>query len=327
MSQQVARAHTSQSNRAKARDNSERKAAIKSVVANPFHVQWPSVPVNVQNAVFACVVDILGGVAEHNLEHEHSSRKRRRSRRFPHADRSKRAKVDHGAVPTNPAEAIGGSHDIAIDVDALAVTPSPPVLSSLTVGINEVTKRLEVLAASHRSQVETRPDQEDSSLNATPTSSPPSRLVIACRADIDPPILMGHIPNLVATCNSARRVYGTDSPQSGGTWLVPMPKGTEETLSAAMGLRRVSILLVESSAPKYSALAPLLQKIPLLSAPWLSSAATRTPARLVPTHIKQLRTSAPKDMKAAKEKRSKERTAAKERRRATLPQKVTVSAT
>ncbi len=153
--------------------------------------------------------------------------------------------MDHdGTAPMTPPETIGGSNNVAIDVDVLAPNPFPLVLSSLAVGINEVTKRLESLAASHRSQVETRLD-----LNTIPTSPSPSRLVIACRADVDPPILLGHIPNLVATCNSARKVYGTDSPQSGGTWLVPMPKGTEEALSAAMGLRRVSILLVEVRLP------------------------------------------------------------------------------
>ena len=40
MSKHLARAHTSQSNRAKAPSNSERKTLYKSVVGNPFHVQW-----------------------------------------------------------------------------------------------------------------------------------------------------------------------------------------------------------------------------------------------------------------------------------------------
>ncbi|PIL31700.1 hypothetical protein GSI_06403 [Ganoderma sinense ZZ0214-1] len=181
---------------------------------------------------------MLDGVAEHNLEREHSSRERKRSGRPPQTGNSKSTKADQDL-----AEAVGGPNGAALDIDVATTTPIPPVLLSLTVGINEVTKRLERLAASHRSQVVTTPDP----LDATPPVPLPSRLVIACRADIDPPILFGHIPNLVATCNSARRVHGMDSSQSGGTWLIPMPKGAEETLSGAMGLRRVSILLVEKA--------------------------------------------------------------------------------
>ena len=40
MSNQAARAHTSQSNRAKARSDADRKTIFKSVVDNPFRVQW-----------------------------------------------------------------------------------------------------------------------------------------------------------------------------------------------------------------------------------------------------------------------------------------------
>ncbi|KAM5530745.1 hypothetical protein V8D89_015605 [Ganoderma adspersum] len=212
---------------------------------------------------------MLGGVADHNLEREHSSRKRNRSGRPTQTEGSKRAKTDQGSVLRNPSETIGSLDGGTLDADVLATTPIPPVLLSLTVGINEVTKRLERLAASHRSHVETRSDQGDLLSNATPTTPSPSRLVIACRADVDPPILLGHIPNLVATCNSARRVYGTDSPQPGGTWLVPMPKGAEETLSRAMGLRRVSILLVEVCLSHSST-------------PWPSSRSHRAPRRNIP---------------------------------------------
>lgn len=40
MSDQTARAHTSKSNRAKVRDSADRKAIFKSVVDNPFRIQW-----------------------------------------------------------------------------------------------------------------------------------------------------------------------------------------------------------------------------------------------------------------------------------------------
>ena len=77
-----------------------------------------------------------------------------------------------------------------------------------------------------------------------------------------------------------------------------------------------------------------MESVPILSASWLSppSSSQSHGHSLVPTHIKQLRTTAPKDMKAAKEKRSRERTLAKERRKATvekskkIPKRVIITA-
>lgn len=63
-------------------------------------------------------------------------------------------------------------------------------------------------------------------------------------------------------------------------------------------------------------LATLLDTIPTLAAPWLSNAAQHQ--QLIPTHIKQVRTSAPKDMKAAKEQRVAGKASAKQRRQ-TIP--------
>ncbi|KAI0375259.1 hypothetical protein BV20DRAFT_960358 [Pilatotrama ljubarskyi] len=323
MSEQVARAHTSISNRAKARDDAERKVLFRSVVDNPFRVQWPSVPFNIQNAVLACVVDMLDGVAAYNVSRERlGRRKRRRSQSSADDNESNKAKKLSGAAVTQDARSAAdhGIRTQATDVtDAMPVDGAiaiPPALNSLTVGINEVTKRLEALSISHRSSVAAGSDDAVQRGDA----SHRSRVVVACRADVDPPALIGHIPCLVAACNSRA------STSSGTTWLVPLPKGAEHTLAEAVGLRRASILLVEASAPGFPALAALLVNIPRLTAPWLEPSTSIPAVPLIPTHVKQVRTTAPKDMKAAKEKRLRERSAAKERRRlSSVPKHVTIT--
>ena len=57
-----------------------------------------------------------------------------------------------------------------------------------------------------------------------------------------------------------------------------------------------------------------LESVPALTAPWLMMEA-KAP-QLVPTHVKQVMTSAPKDMKVAKEARSQGRSTAKAKKRA-----------
>ena len=58
---------------------------------------------------------------------------------------------------------------------------------------------------------------------------------------------------------------------------------------------------------------PYFASIPTLLAPWLST--IRCSQELIPAHVKQVKTTAPKDMKVAKEERKKGRAQAKQRKR------------
>jgi ribonuclease P/MRP protein subunit POP3 len=70
-------------------------------------------------------------------------------------------------------------------------------------------------------------------------------------------------------------------------------------------------MAIDIDAPVLSMFGPFLDKVPTLSAPWLRP----QEQALVPTHIKQVRTSAPQDMRAAKEQRARGKMAAKERKK------------
>ncbi|KAI9060557.1 hypothetical protein FKP32DRAFT_1632524 [Trametes sanguinea] len=308
MSDKVARSHTGLSNRAKPRDGAERKAVFRSVVDNPFRVQWPSVPMNVQNTVLACVVDMLTGVAEYNISREQSSR--RKKRRLESASKGDGAQNIQGSAEATDDKM--AREDQRGRGEAGPASNIPPIVSSISVGINEVTKRLERLASSHRRPVTSTSHAADGSAGEGSQPAPRARVVLACHADIDPPNLIGHIPNLVAACNSSPAASASQQ----CTWLVPLPKGAEQTVADALGLRRASMVLIEDSAPGFLKLEPLIRGVPLLTAPWLLPPSLSHSVALVPTHIKQLKTTAPKDMKAAKEKRTRDRAAARERRKA-----------
>ncbi|KAI0361350.1 hypothetical protein OH77DRAFT_1417588 [Trametes cingulata] len=324
MSEQVARAHTSISNRAKPRDNADRKVLYRSVVGNPLRVQWPFVQFNIQNAILACVVDIVDGVATYHLSRQRAAhRKRRSSQSCGDDDALKKAQRLSGtavALDAPNASARGActpDPDVAEATSDNTMVAIPPALGSLTIGINAVTKRLEDLCNSHRSSV-----KAGNGDTARSDDLNRDRVVVACRADMDPPVLISHIPDLVAACNSRANA------SAGTTWLVPLPKGAEHTLAEALGLRRASVLLLEASAPRFASLEALLRNVPRLAAPWLEPTALAPAVALIPTHVKQVRTTAPKDMKAAKEKRIRERAAARTRRNSkmsTLPKHVTIT--
>lgn len=115
------------------------------------------------------------------------------------------------------------------------ITP-PAVLRNVTIGINEVTKRLEEQCKVPR-RVLCSP-----SANESEDRSGSVRTVLVCRPDIDPPLLVAHILPLVAACNNVLKALNET------VKLVTLPKGAEFALSQAVGLRRVAIVALDVRA-------------------------------------------------------------------------------
>jgi len=204
--------------------------------------------------------------------------------------------------------------------DQEPVTPTvPPIIPHLILGINQVTKRLEHQARAYRQVANPASPVTD---HDTPSPPPePISVVFVCRADVDPPLLISHLPTLIASYNSSRKTL-TEPESSPPIKLVPIPKGSESLLADATGLRRLAVLALDKATPDLEAFQSLLDSVPVLRASWLSqpehtskSAPGDVGALLIPTHIKQLRTTVPKDMRAAKEQRTKARAEAKRRKK------------
>ena len=183
-------------------------------------------PENVQNAVLAGIISALDGVAEMHHAARQESRKRKRV-------------LDDAATTAKPVDGKGPeTAQVAINATAIdhVAAPSDNPLSPLrhfTFGINEVAKLLEEHAQHPRTTL--------SSSDQVSSNTTLSKLVAVCLADINPPALVAHLPNLVAACNSARV-------STCRVWLVQLPKGAEESLAAAAGLRRAAAFAIDVSS-------------------------------------------------------------------------------
>ncbi|KAL0573958.1 RNase P and RNase MRP subunit [Marasmius crinis-equi] len=294
--------HTNQSNRAKPADG-QKKVVFKPVLDNPFRVYWPSIPVNLQNLILAQTVTLLDGVSTYQSSRSLANRKRKREKRQGEQDQpnKKRKETEVDMTVDAPENASLVAQDDSIE------PTEPQILSHITIGINAVTKRLE----SHLSQRKQKITITSSTPEPVPTTCQvtPVRVVLACRADVNPPVIIDHIPHIIAAYNSSLPPNGEDKP----ILLIPLSSGAEYTLSDALGLRRVAVLALDSDAPNLESL--IKDNIPIVSAPWLAPPLSNQQKQLVPTHIKQLRTTAPKDMKVAKEQRAAGRKEAKERKK------------
>jgi ribonuclease P/MRP protein subunit POP3 len=197
----------------------------------------PFVPMNVQNSVLSLTLAMMNGIAEYHLSRGKDSRKRKRELHKGPVQKKRRMDKE---IPESSMEITvdelqsGAANDIPrLSSTTRTSTLEPPkVLQHLTVGINEVTKRLEYQIQHSRIAVVTT--AEDSKI-ASPGLG--LKIVLVCRADIDPPLLIDHLPHLVAACNSA---------QTGdAVKLVPLPKGAEPSLAQAIGLRRAAVVGID----------------------------------------------------------------------------------
>lgn len=207
--------------------------------SNERYFLRPSVPPNVQNSILAHLLDLLDGVAEYHQKCCANTRARKR-----------RLEVINGPQYRDAeGRTTGGNMDVVdrglsseIQTDPLALPdtadgPEPPlILKSLICGINAVTKQLEAQIEYSRPKIVLKSTDD---IEHIEEHKPIIRYLFVCRADVDPPVLIDHLPHLVATYNALRQ---SDLPP---TILVPLPKGAEAPLAQAMGVRRLAALAID----------------------------------------------------------------------------------
>jgi len=220
----------------------------------------PSVPINVQNAVLSRLILSLEGVAVHHASKATQSREKKRQRdeqSGPNKRRKTSAGNEDGA--SDPIALRGGTSaapdepmSVQEDADQEPVVPTGlPIIPHLILGINQVTKRLEHQARAYRQTLNATKTITDNGTSQPPPSGPIS-VVFVCRADVDPPLLISHLPTLIASCNSSRNTL-TDPGSYPPIKLVPVPKGSESLLADTTGLRRLAVLALDVIVRFYSA--------------------------------------------------------------------------
>ena len=198
----------------------------------------PFVPVNVQNSILALTLAMMDGISSYHLSRGRGSRKRKREIQKGSVQKKRRTDddlVNDSSVDITPDKTQSASTEDmrTLSSTSLNLAPQPPkMLQHLTVGINEVTKRLESQIQRSRTTVVTTAADSEISL-----PRPSLKIILVCRADIDPPLLIDHLPHLVAAYNSIQN--------SDAIKLVPLPRGAESSLAQAIGLRRAAVVGID----------------------------------------------------------------------------------
>jgi ribonuclease P/MRP protein subunit POP3 len=129
----------------------------------------------------------------------------------------------------------------SMETDQTLAEERPEIAKHVVFGINEVTKALE----RHISRI--RQSLLDKASSTEEVEIPIA--VFACRWDLNPSSILSHIPHLVASANTLLTILSTKFPERTfpDTKLINLPKGSEASVSEAIGMRRVSIILLTVS--------------------------------------------------------------------------------
>jgi ribonuclease P/MRP protein subunit POP3 len=131
--------------------------------------------------------------------------------------------------------AVGASHEqqgTHANEPNQEVSSTPPIISHIKVGINEVTKVLETEVQSSRQTV-VKLGTAVSETHALMS------VIFICYTDLDTPALVAHLPQLVALCNSTR-------PEDHKIKVVQLPVEAQSSLADALGyLKRISVMAVD----------------------------------------------------------------------------------
>lgn len=178
------------------------------------HSNRPVIPSGLQQSILAQLTALFDGVAGHYQLIRDARRKKTRTA----ASSSQNPTEDHACEPNRDSPRPSMS--------------TLPIISHITVGINEVTKALEKeIRSRHQTVIIPGKAVDETQFLA--------RFVFICYADLDTPAFVAHLPQLIALCNSAR-------PEQHRIKVIQLPAGAQISLANALGyLKRVSVIALD----------------------------------------------------------------------------------
>ncbi|KAE8271291.1 hypothetical protein A4X09_0g1036 [Tilletia walkeri] len=235
-----------------------RTAVYRPLLASPFTVTWPTLSLADAEPLLHTLLEIL---VEHRIQLRDPPAKVTPKKKDK---KKKAAAADPDAIEIDVAE------DQPQEEEPPCVRPS-----WLHVGINAVNQSVEQSIATSVSDMHkdskaasnliaesgstadatmsgTEPESADAAAAAADPTSPPSlpkmRFLFVCRADVDPPRLVAHLPMLTCTLNA---ISSSSSPSStqGLCLLLPFSRDAELKIATQLKIRRCAVLGISEDAP------------------------------------------------------------------------------
>ncbi|KAF9434566.1 hypothetical protein BGZ76_007794 [Entomortierella beljakovae] len=192
------------------------RVVFKNVLDTPFNIPWPEVSKDNNTLVLDMLCDLVKPVKEF-----HNNQPNKELLAEKKAKIQKKPSKNDSQIQLNPALAVV-SHDTATATtkstgSSLTTEPTsnsqPPILGSIIIGINAVTKSLE------------------RSIQDLATNAPPSAIFL-CKGDLVPSHLYSHLGPMIAMLPNVK--------------LFPFLRGSEKQLTEALGMQAVGALAIKA---------------------------------------------------------------------------------
>ncbi|KAF1917380.1 hypothetical protein BDU57DRAFT_555251 [Ampelomyces quisqualis] len=216
--------------------------------ASPFtETKWPQTSHDDQATILDLVCTLIAPLGDHRKTHIIPSRGKKRKR--------KRKSQDE---PTAP------------DTEARPPPPRPEIAKHLLIGINSVTRHLELRAARHSASV--------MPIAACKTETPSEQhspgtlsMVIITHPKPSTSPAHAHLPTLVHL--STLKPSAPTQPQDKTTRLIPLATSTDARLASALHIPRVGALAIFADAPGAKPLEDFVrERVGVTECPWIDEA-------------------------------------------------------
>jgi ribonuclease P/MRP protein subunit POP3 len=219
----------------------------------------PAIPPDVQNSFQAAIIDLLSCLKDYHIQQNRNAKKgalarkkaanRKEKEEQPHLQGKKRKMTDdvldtasskRRKTETGESIEVSNPSDVSESGDKnVGPSEGPDILKNVKCGLNQTEKALEQHISNLRDCLTKGVALTDDVI--TP------RIVLACRWDVNPPDRFAHIPHLVASANRLGDIYEkkfASAPAIPEIKLVNLPHGSEKSLSDAVGIRRLSMVIL-----------------------------------------------------------------------------------
>ncbi|KAG4303542.1 hypothetical protein PCANB_000197 [Pneumocystis canis] len=242
----------------------KQRISSKVFLNNPYNIQWPQICKEDQEIILKQILDLF-------LTFSNQTKKNKILK-----EKNNKKNIKESADIFNEEKHIERCENDNFFQNKMDEKTS--ITKYMTLGINETTRLLEIYSkmcipssAPSYLKVLEKKDQEYLSMLKNNKLTNILKVIFVCREDIHSSILYSHIPILCSIVNEAiSKIEMSNNESQSGIRLITLPKGSEQKLSKAAGLKRLAVMGIMKNTPHAEEMIDyIFKKIPSPHIPWL----------------------------------------------------------
>ncbi|KTW27910.1 uncharacterized protein T551_02877 [Pneumocystis jirovecii RU7] len=259
----------------------KQRMSFKISLNNPYIIQWPQIDEKDKEIILKKILSLFLFFSNHKKKDEISEKKDNKDTEKNLSDTQNSNK---STEITN--KNIFSQHQI---------NKKKLIAKYMTLGINETTKRLEMYSklgmpssAPPYLKIQEK-DEKYTSLLKNNKLVDTLKVIFVCCEDIHSSILYSHFPILCGVVNEIfLKIETPNNNSQPGIRLVALPKGSEQQLSKAAGLKRLAAIgIMENTPHSEEIINYIFKKIPPVYIPWLANPTSFQATSIIQAPYKQ----------------------------------------